>query len=331
MCYGGYKAIIKTDNWQLVLIFLAAAAMTLFAISAPALNQASPATVVANLLTHQESGWALACFVTWACLLNIFLAMTDISLWQRIAASASPQQALKGFVQGLWKWVVVFVLPMLCFIALYLKGHHYNTMPEFLNLVLDQAGSLEIIVFPLIIVGFISALFSTADTTLIAAMYALCDRHTFLPALEQIPAQQREKTLKRYLSLFTIALSALLAGLYYLNHSEFGGLIIPLMYAAWGLICVTAPLIMVALYRVIKGLPPQTLSTGQKSLIMLGLVVSWGLVLISAYTGRDVYEQLSLLVGAGIVYITLMLAIYSDKIKALVEITPVSITSQSTQ
>ena len=81
---------------------------------------------------------------------------------------------------------------MLCFIAIYTKGHMYGTMPEFLTLVFKNSGAAGYIVFPLIVTGFSAALFSTADTFMIASIYGLCDKNTFLPTIRKMPSLERD-------------------------------------------------------------------------------------------------------------------------------------------
>ena len=296
--YGGYKGIVKTDTIQFYLMLIAVIAMMYFSIKSPILNNVNPTHILSNLLIHGEKGITLFIFLAWGISSNILLAVTDIAMWQRMAASASIQDSLVGFIKGSWKIVVAYAFPVMAFVILYLKGNNYNTMPQFLNIVLTQSAGIEsYIIFPLIVIGFAAALFSTADTSMIASLYALSDKHTFLPKLEKITNDAQKNILRKYLAIFYIALFLILSILFYIAQSKIGKWIIPIMYAVWGQICILAPLIMYALYRIITKKPYLQTTKAQNYILMVSLIIGWCIVLAGAFTTVHLYSQITFLLS----------------------------------
>ncbi len=306
--YGGYKAVIKTDGWQFTVLLFTTATMIYFAISSPILNNSTPYEIVTKLFTYEAKGNFLLCFLIWAIWINISGAFTDMALWHRMAASVSMQEALNGFIRGLWKWFAIFMLPMMCFVLLYLKGNHYDKMPEFLAIIQSQSGILGYIIFPMIVLGFASALFSTADTYMIAAMYTLCDCNTLLPTLEKIPAEKREVTIKKYLAIFVITLAFCLAIFYYAQHSAISNAIMPILFAIWGITGIEAPLLIYAIYRLIKKKPAFPLTTLQNYIIIFSLSTGWSSIIYTSYLGNDLYSQLALLISSILVIIAMVIS-----------------------
>lgn len=307
VCYGGYKAVIKTDGWQLSVLLLMTAVMIFFVCKAPILNQTNNTLILQHLFDHSANGSSLWFFLLWAIWLNIALAATDIALWHRMAAATSSKAALVGFIRGLWKWLAIFMLPMMCFVVLYLKGNHYNNLGEFFTVVQSQSGVLGYVILPVITVGFASALFSTADTYMIAGMFAICDNHTFLPMLEKIPSAHRETAIKKFLAIFMVLLSFSLAILYYIKNSSIGQVITPIMYAIWGQICITAPLIMYATYRYINNKPIYYLKTWQNYLLIISWLLGMAVTIYTALLGNNLYAQLSLLFGTAFVVVAMII------------------------
>ena len=69
---------------------------------------------------------------------------------------------------------------------IYVKGYDYNNLEEFLYIVENQTGIFKFIIYPVIVVGFSAALFSTADTNAIAVIYNICDKILLLTYLKKI-------------------------------------------------------------------------------------------------------------------------------------------------
>lgn len=317
---GGYAAIIKTDRWQLWLMILTSVAIVYFALVAPIINTSlkSESLLLFQLLSYNEGGWSLLIFLLWACIINLCFGFADLTVWQRMAASRSVQESYYGLLRGIWKMFVIFWLPMMSFILLYIKGYNYHTMEQFLELVLHtESGILGYVIFPLIVTGFATALFSTADSFMIACMYGLFDHSTFLPIIEKVPPQKREKTIKKYLVGSTLGLIIILSLLYYIHNNDIAGWIMPLFYAVFGLAATVAPLAIYAFHHHRKNLVPIKVTPLKNGILIFTLLLGWSTIIAGSFaeasTGLHYYSHLALLVALIIVCLGLLSAVRTSK------------------
>lgn len=318
---GGYNVIIKTDNWQFWLMVFSSIAIVYFAVFAPFINETLSIKMIINkLFSYNESGWPLFIFLLWACLINLCICFTDLAAWQRMAASSSIKQAYNGLFKGIWRTLFIFWLPMMSFILLYVKGNQYNAMDQFLVILASQSGLLGYIIFPLVVTGFLTTLFTTADTFMIAILYGLCDRSTFLPKLEAVPEQYREKTMRKYLIMSTLFLVSVLTIFYYINSNEISVWIMPILYAVWAQSAAIAPLALYAIYRLKKGLPPLEVNIFNNTVILATLIGAWLIIIYGSiqqtFTKSAYYPQLSFLISLVIVTCGLAIAVSFPKFQS---------------
>ncbi len=311
--YGGFRAIVRTDKWQLALVLMSCIGITWFAYYAPTTQQSVAVIGWSEFFSYSASGSSLWAFMIWACAINFCFGFMDMTIWQRMSAAKSTQEAYTGMLKGIWKYVVVIWAPMMAFVVLGLKGHEYGSMEEFLALLLTFSGSLDVILFPMVVVGFAAALFSTADTYMIAALYGLCDKNTFGPKLNSLNETQQHVALKKYLTFFSISLLVFLSVFYYIESHDIGAYIMPIVYAVWGQISVVSPLIMYALYHRSKGFEPLVVSSIKEMLLLVALFVAW-MVLIAGslqegITGNAYYSQVAFLLALITVCVGLSLVI----------------------
>lgn len=304
--YFGYNAVAKTAAFKLVMVTLAIVMISYFSINAPVLNNKTASDIFSNIFSHSEDGWSLITFLIWASWLNVASAFTDISLWQRMAASVSIKESFQSFVKGLWKWFVIFMLPIMCFVILNLKGYHYDNISEFLTIVKLEGNA---VILTLITIGIFVALFATADTSLIGAIYALVDNNTFLPKLKEVNSKKHNFFVGKYLTLFILTILAVLSVLYYLVQYTTNQMITPLLYATWGQLCLIAPLIIYALFRLIRKESIYVLSQVQNVAIIAGVIFAWSIIIYTTYIGEHISSQLALVFGSLFVYIVMYIAI----------------------
>jgi len=312
--WGGYRAIIKTDKWQLYLLILATIAIVGFSIGAPIIEPTqSIMGVLQGLFQFQAAGWPLFTFIVWVCILNVSLCFMDIAVWQRMHAAVSPKVAAQGLLRGAWKVFTIFWLPMLSFVCLAAKGYEFTTMPDYLDIVYRNSGWLGYITFPLIVVGFAAALFSTADTIMIAAIYGLCDRQTFLPLLERYPAEERSVLIRKYLSIFALLFMVFLSFFYYLQSQEIAQYIMPILEASWGIMVCLSPLPIYTFYRLKQGLPPLRVTEGNTRVLLITIILGSLVVLVGVFqeikTGYLAYTQLSQLIAMLMMFVGLAITV----------------------
>lgn len=319
--YGGYQAIIKTDTWQLGLLIAATVSMIVFAIKAPIVTpNTTNSDIIVELFNYSESGWPLFVFLAWACIINYCICFLDIAVWQRMAASNSTKESYKGLMTGIWKYIFVFIFPLCCFIIIYAKGHNYSTMTEFLSIIINQSPGISgYILFPLIVTGFTAALFSTADTGMIAAMYGLCDKNTFLPALQNITKAKQEIIIRKYVSLFSLFLVIFLSIFYYINSNEIQKYIMPIVYAVFGQMSMLAPLPIYALYRIKNDMPAITVSNTNNNVLMssiaLGCIIIWAGSYLEGQTGKQIWSHYAFLSSVIVMFLGVFIVAKLDRSK----------------
>jgi hypothetical protein len=185
-----------------------------------------------------------------------------------------------------------------------------------LYIIYAESGVLNFIVFPLIVLGFSSALFSTADTFLIGAAYTLCDQNTFLPKIQEIPEDRRHKIAQKYISIFTISIVLCLTFLYYLQGNNVSSYIMPVIYAHWGILFSLAVLPIYAFFRLLHDKPQMQASQLSENILLLGIVVCGGVLITGSFyeasTGMMIYSQLSNLAGVLVIAVSLLISVKAD-------------------
>ncbi len=317
--FGGYKAIVKTDKWQVSLLLISVLVLIGFVAYVPSIGEAKNTSIFNKCFGYTESGFSLYIFLFWVCSINILFCFTNIHTWQRMSAVVSINEGIKGIVKGLWKFALIFLGPMMCIIILGAKGYSFSDMPSFLSIIYKESGNLSFIVFPVIVVGFSAALFSTADTFLIGAAYTLCDKNTLLNKIEAIPEDKRHATVRKYISIFTVLIVCCLSILYYIQGQDISKYIMPIIYAHWGLLFGLSVLPMYAFFRMLKNLPPMQASRASEKVLLLGIILC-GCVLVtgSLYemsTGMMIYSQISNLLAVVVIAVSLGLSIKIDNKK----------------
>lgn len=156
---GGYKAIVKTDKWQLSLMASSIIAILLFSLLLP--YSTSPRTVVNTFSYFSEPLWGALSFVMWVTFNNFANSFTQLSFWQRVVASSSIDEAWQGMKKSTWETMFIWTVPILAFILIRVKGYNISDLEQFLIFIRGYSFLSSIILFPLVIVGFTSALFSS--------------------------------------------------------------------------------------------------------------------------------------------------------------------------
>ncbi len=298
---GGLRGVMNTDKWQLTLLIGSVVALGLFSVLATSSQEApesvlaissSEAAEAAPGFFHVEVGLAeslLFCF--WILTLNLTLPFSQLSSWQRLASAETGTKAWDGFKQHRKHLLFVWIIPVLALIFLMTKGFSFTNLTEFFDALKGQGGISDGVLYPLIVLGFGSALFSTADTALIALGTALADKNTFRTKLEGLPGNQ----LRRVFSVFALVALALLGGVYYLAEANLGSWFMPLIYAIFGQLAVVSPLILYSLVKAPDA--PLDIKRAGEVLIAVGLLLGWlmiiGAVFVDQVLGTYVWSQLA--------------------------------------
>ncbi len=300
---GGYKALVRTDKWQLTLMLMSVILIFTYSVFAPAVNGADVGNILLNTLHYKEDNWPLLGFVVWLCTMNFLMPFTQISYWQRIAASKSADISLKGLIYSSWKLFILFLCPMLGFILLTAKGYTFEAFPEFLQTIKNTNWISGYIVFPLLVVGFCSMTFSSADTAVIAITYTLSDKNTFLRHFSNMDENKLRRTLVILISLILL----ILVVIYWLQYTGLQGWLMPLIYTACGQLTVLVPLPLFILIQLARGQEIKSINVTKKNTFLLfnSIILAWVILIINTYlsktTGSQLWMQISVPVGALII------------------------------
>jgi len=280
---GGLTTVIHTDSWQLRLMVLAACAFVAFAL---VVSPAGEAYALSNAFTVRASPMVLLLFYGWIFLLNFTLPFTQVSSWQRIAAARSIGEAWKGVLKGAPSFLVVWWLPVVALALLRAKGYEIGSIDSLFE-VLRSGGSLaEAILYPMVFVGFTAALFSTADSALIALQLAVLNDTRLQGYLHRM---SNERT-KQIITGSSLATFVGLAIIYALAESKLTILFIPLVYTLFGQLAITAPQMFYALYYVLNGATVPKFTPGGLRFCVAAMFSGW-LVLMGG-TVLQTYEVL---------------------------------------
>ncbi|NQY42608.1 MAG: hypothetical protein HRT87_04605 [Legionellales bacterium] len=271
---GGYKAIVKTDKWQLSLMLLAITTIFLFSILLPYSD--TPKTYVNSFYFVNVSPiWALV-FVIQILFTNITGPFTQLTGWQRIVASSSVDEAWKGLKRATWKTLFIWTVPIISFVLLRTKGYDITELEKFLYFARNTSELTATILFPIVVVGFASALFSSADVAIIAIIHALSDQNTFQSSFQKLPYRK----FKRYLTIFTICILAILSALYWIKYLELTNYLVPLVHSSFGQMNILIPLSAYAIYRINNN---QQETKFNENYIFFSILLGWSFVLIGVW------------------------------------------------
>lgn len=164
---GGLPSVLATDNLQYRLVVI-----SIFAIFLVAINEGGSTAfnhLIDSLPTFIPSG------TNWIVLLSLLalnfpLLFTDMSVWQRIAASKSVGEAKEGSRKFCWSllfWMSAIVIFSTAFSKSFTDVESVRPAIRMISFFSDS------IAYPFLITGFIAALLSTADTFLISAVQTI--------------------------------------------------------------------------------------------------------------------------------------------------------------
>ena len=270
---GGLRAVMETDRWQLKLLVTSVVALFVFSVLVP--EGAEPLREVQhrNIFDVDASLTDCICFCIWILVLNFTLPFSQLSSWQRIAAAESGSAAKEGFNTHRRRLLFVWIVPVISFVLLASKGFGFKDVTGLFDSMKNAGGLSSGVLYPLVVLGFGAALFSTADTALIAFGTSLADKNTFVSRLETYS----EKKLKRSFTIFAAITFCLLAIIYYLAEADIGSWFIPLVYAIFGQLTVVSPLIIYCLAKADR--PRRKLTVLGEILVAGGIFLSWALII----------------------------------------------------
>ncbi|NQY42723.1 MAG: hypothetical protein HRT87_05195 [Legionellales bacterium] len=300
---GGYKALVKTDKWQLGLMVLATGLIAVYALFTPTVNQATTETIINSMLTPEFSMGEVVTFVIWLSVLNMLKPFSQISNWQRVTATQNTTISCRGLIHSSKYILTLFLLTLFGFMLLKAKGYELGTLVEFLKLVKTSDSISAYCIFPLMIVGFCSMVFSSADVAIISIVYTLADKNSFKEKFNRM----NENKLRRTLTLLISTILVLLSIIYWLQFTVLHEWLLPLTYVVCGQIAILTPIPVYILLKLRKQENFTSIEASKKNIFILfnSILISWVLFLVCAYiaktTSQQFWSQISVPVGALII------------------------------
>ncbi len=296
---GGYRAIVKTDKWQLTLMILAIGGIFVYGLIVPVANDSTTQEVLFNMTKYTGDTLFGIIFSLWLALINSIYAFAQVSNWQRASATKDHDISWKGLINSSWKVIALFVIITVGFLLLVAKGYEFVSIVDYLRLVRDTGGISSYVIFPLMVVGFSSMVFSSADVAIIAVNYSLADKNSFLDYFSNL----NEKALRRALSNTTLAILLILTIFYWLQFSSLNEWLMPIIFTACSQLGVLTPVpIFMILYLKKYGELP-SINTSRRNILIFfnGMLLAWIGLFIGTYlsktTGNQLFSLLPLPVG----------------------------------
>ena len=277
---GGLKVVFRTDVWQLSVMVVACVALLIFAFlysPAPSVNSAPTTPPFFATATNSQ----LFVFMLWILILNFTLPFTQLSSWQRLAATKSVEDAWTGLKRSVPSFLIVWMVPVVALVVLNSKGVIPGSLTELFDVLRSSGSSYSNILYPLIFVGFASALFSTADTALVALQFSLSDSATFGGRLRAMD----EVKLRRVLTFSTLFIIAALSIIYGMAVTDLGSWFIPLVYTIFSQLSVVAPQVIYSMLESSGKIQDRKFGSLSDHINMIFMLVAWS-VLILATIGR---------------------------------------------
>lgn len=178
LCYmamGGFRAIVASDRWQAYLLILGTLA---FVVAAGVFVGEAEGDVRFSLAPAASTS-EIFFYVLFAFVVNINYVVPQIASWQRVSATQHSQR--KG---GLWVGIALifgfYLVYIFCSALLNSNGHPIEDVSDVFTPVLGIGRVGITILLPLVFVGFVSSVLSTADTAALSAALSLLGRRLAL-------------------------------------------------------------------------------------------------------------------------------------------------------
>jgi len=284
--FGGFRAVIVTDRIQMISIWLLLAALPVFYafyIAGHGGWSGSFAKIPDGALRLDPKEIPVA-FVLGIFVMNTMTYVSDMSIWQRIAA-AKQTRTVTG---GLWSsvagsaatWSLFVILACLVFMIVE-PQEGVNPLLSLLEVIRDTGGVLAGVVLFVVCLGLYGAMLSTASTQLIAVSHTLYEdvfAHIRKHPLAERLALKSELTVSRSILVVAAVFSTVLVQLL----SVAGFSIVDMVFAIYGAQVGLCPLVIVALLvprERLKGM-----SAWAAVAVSAGFISGWEAALLGRFT-----------------------------------------------
>lgn len=275
---GGFRAVIVTDRIQMVSIWLLLLSLPAFYIYYAAShggwaeNLAKIPPEVLNFSYRPE----LIPFLLGILVINVPTFISDMGIWQRIAAAQKNETVMGGLWASVFSagatWGMFAVLACFAFMIVE-PQNHVNPLLSVLNVIGNTDGLFSRSVLFIVVLGLYGAMLSTASTQLIAVSHTLYEdvfsrvrKHSLSERLDS----KAELSISRAILIIAAVMSTILVQLL----SVAGFSIADLVFAIYGAQLGLCPLVISALFLSRQRL--KKLSVWATLAVSAGFVTGWG-------------------------------------------------------
>jgi len=238
----------------------------------------------------------LTFFLIWVTIQNLTLPFTQLSSWQRLASTKSVDTAFLGLKEISIGFILLWFLPVVSMLIFKANSIYFSGIVEFFNFLRTSNILLVYLSYAIIFVGFSSALFSTADSALMAIALSLTDRSTF----KNYIVNKSQGQYKSYFFGFIVILLIVETLLFILFSAQADSEFLSIVYVIFSQLSLIAPHIGYALYCKTKKINNITLESTQDLILSIGLLFSWILLFYFNFFGVDfgLNRNLSIIIGS---------------------------------
>jgi len=294
---GGFRAIMASDSWQFRLIATASLALFVATIS---LYVANPTELS---ISGSSTSSDIRVYVVFAILLNLNLSIGRLASWQRLAATQKKDR-LRGFLLGVMKSGALWFAFLLVAFFIHNTGIVVSTWSDLFVPIKQLGGAYAEFLFPIIFVGLVATLLSTADSAAIAVLHSVFSGVVAQPFLKRL----NWKTRRRFYLGILVGLFALVC-LFYFFYRRFTpqttNTFMNIVFYLFGQLIVVSPLVV-------------SLAIGRnqfryKRVLIAGIILSWLILIAGTLMGisadRPTTTFIANMIGYSVAFLSVIIGL----------------------
>lgn len=274
--FGGFRAVIKTDQLQMkfiwALIFVLGGYYIFYVFQNGGLE--TNLNKIPSGLLDFSSKQGLGFFLLGIAVMNIPTHISNMAMWQRISGAESPEIVEKGIRKSIYGVTLSWSLLSLLAVFAYMIVSPTSGQTLLTELLTSISGSVigKVVLF-VVIIGLFGAMLSTASTNLIVVGHTISE--DIFAKFRKGSLEERVDSKKEFLFSRLILVGATLLAMFLVAGLEyFGFSIADLVFSIYGGALALFPPILAALYSTRKRLAH--LSGFVNGAVVAGFFFGWG-------------------------------------------------------
>ena len=283
--FGGFRAVIKTDQYQMkfiwILIFMLGGYYIYYILQNGGL-QINLNKMPAGMLDFSNKQ-GLGFFLLGIAVMNVCLFISNMSMWQRVSGVENPEIVTKGIKKSIWNvtfsWTLLSLLA--CFAYMIVTPTSNQTLLTDLLVAISGSVIGKIVLF-FVVIGLYGAMLSTASTNLIVVGHTISE--DIFAKFRKGKLQDRVNSKKEFLISRFILFGATILAIFLVEGLKyFGFSIADLAFSIYGGALALFPPIMATLYSNRTKL--KSLSGYATAAVILGFLFGWGAAIYGKIIG----------------------------------------------